>query len=212
MLDGVDLDAEAGELLAILGASGSGKSTLLNVLGLLATPTGGTHTCWGEDVGALSETGRSRLRAHTIGFVFQAFHLVSHLDVRQNVALPLLYTRHPARHRNAVADSALEEVGLTHRATASTATLSGGEKQRAAIARAIVHGPRLLLCDEPTGNLDSANSRAVIALLRRLCRELGITVVVVTHDQSVAQAADRVVHVLDGRVVDHDPGAVDVLG
>ncbi|QSB04177.1 ABC transporter ATP-binding protein [Natronoglycomyces albus] len=185
-----------GETVAMTGPSGSGKSTLLNQLGLLDTPTGGHYAIDGTRANDLPERRRTRLRAAVLGFVFQAAHLVSHLDVRANVTVPLAHIGVPRRQRSARAELALQAVGLDHRLRAAPATLSGGERQRVAIARAIVTRPRVLLCDEPTGNLDSENTEAVLALLTDLSREH--TVVIVTHEAEVAKRCDRTISVLDG--------------
>jgi putative ABC transport system ATP-binding protein len=200
-LTDVHFDIAAGELVAITGPSGSGKSTLLNVLGLLDRPTEGRYLLRGEDTADLPEGARSRLRARRIGFVFQAFHLVGHKSAVGNVALPLMYNNVPRRARRRAAEEALRRVGLGHRLYALPHTLSGGEKQRVAIARSSVHDPVLLLCDEPTGNLDSETSKSVMDLLGRLARE-GLAVVVVTHDMAVAEAADRTLRVRDGRLTE----------
>jgi putative ABC transport system ATP-binding protein len=208
-LRGATFQLFAGELVAVTGPSGSGKSTLLNLLGLLDEPSSGRCRVAGRDAAGLGERARARLRAVHIGFVFQAFHLVSHLDVVQNVALPLVYQGHPRRRRSAAATRALAAVGLAHRGSARPAELSGGEQQRVALARAVVHQPSIVLCDEPTGNLDRANSIVVIDQLRALTVPRGADepgrpargVVVVTHDDAVAGYADRVVRMEDGRVV-----------
>lgn len=193
----VTFSVEPGELVAIIGPSGSGKSTLLNVLGLLDRPDSGSYLLYGQDTARLTERDRTRLRAQRIGFVFQAFHLVGHKTAAANVELPLMYTKAPRAGRRGRAEEALARIGLAHRAHALPHTLSGGEKQRVAIARATVHDPVLLLCDEPTGNLDSANSARVMEVLHGLARQ-GLAVVVVTHDQAVAETADRVLRVRDG--------------
>jgi putative ABC transport system ATP-binding protein len=187
----------AGEMVAIIGPSGSGKSTLMNLLGLLDRPTSGELCLAGADTSGLDENERTRWRATSIGFIFQAFHLVGHKSAVANVALPLTYARYPRRGRAAAATQALGRVGLGHRLDAYPATLSGGEKQRVAIARATVHDPDLLLADEPTGNLDSKNSHSVMTSLRELAGG-GLAIVVVTHDHAVAAVADRVLVVSDG--------------
>ncbi|MFD6567038.1 ABC transporter ATP-binding protein [Micromonospora profundi] len=197
VLRGVDLRVCRGEMVAIAGPSGSGKSTLLNILGLLDEPTSGTLRIGGRPTAGLRERDRVRLRATEIGFVFQSFHLVPYLDAVQNVMLPLVHQGSPRRDRRALAIRALETVGLGHRLNARPATLSGGEQQRVALARAIAHNPPLLLCDEPTGNLDAVNTAAVLELLRGLV-EAERAVVVVTHEAEVEARADRVVRVVDG--------------
>ncbi|GAA1415460.1 ABC transporter ATP-binding protein [Catellatospora coxensis] len=196
------LSVKGGEMVAVVGASGSGKSTLLNILGLLDKPTSGVLRLGGRDVTTLTERERTRARARAIGFVFQAFHLVPHLDCVRNVMLPLVHQGVPRDVRGHRAEAALGRVGLAHRLTARPGTLSGGEQQRVAVARAIVHDPTLLLCDEPTGNLDSENTATVLELLRELATP-GRAVVVITHDQQVRDAADRWVEVRDGRCGSH---------
>jgi len=198
-LQAVDLSIAGGEFVAIVGPSGSGKSTLLNVLGLLDEPSEGRRLVIGRDTSALRERALSAIRATTLGLVFQAFHLVPHLDVVQNVALPLVHLGWRGKVRRHRAAAVLHEVGMGHRLHARPATLSGGEKQRVAIARAVVHEPVVLLCDEPTGNLDSANTGIVLELLRQLVTPQR-AVVVVTHDASVRDRADRVISMVDGRV------------
>ncbi|WP_241990081.1 MULTISPECIES: ABC transporter ATP-binding protein [unclassified Streptomyces] len=195
----MDLTILPGELVAVVGPSGSGKSTLLSVLGLLDTPTGGRYLLRGEDATDLSERDRTALRAGTLGFVFQAFHLVPHLTCVQNVTLPLVHLGVPRSRRRSRAEAALRSVGLGHRLDVRPVTLSGGERQRVAVARAIVHRPAVVLCDEPTGNLDTANSARVMDLLADLVEE-DRAVVVVTHDPDVASRADRVFKVVDGHV------------
>lgn len=198
-LTGVDLRIERGEYLAIAGPSGSGKSTLLNVLGLLDRPTDGRYYFEGWPVAELSERHRAAIRGSRVGFVFQAFHLLPHRSVLENVWLSGLYTATGRKERVAQAEEAIEKVGLGHRIDFKPTTLSGGERQRVAIARAVVGKPSLLLCDEPTGNLDSTTSDSVLELFEDL-RTDGLTIVVVTHDQTVSDHADRVVHMKDGRL------------
>jgi len=192
----------SGQLVSVIGPSGSGKSTLLNVLGLLDRPTSGRYLLNGRDTAELPEKERTALRARSIGFVFQSFHLISHKTSAGNVAVTLMYTGLPRKQRRARAVEALERFGLGHRTHAFPTTLSGGERQRVAIARATVHEPILLLCDEPTGNLDSETSATVMALLRELASEHHLAVVVVTHDPAVAQATDRILRVKDGRLTE----------
>jgi putative ABC transport system ATP-binding protein len=188
-----------------MGASGSGKSTLMHILGLLHAPDTGegaapTLRIGGTDVTALSEGARTRIRSTSMGFVFQAFNLVPSLTARENVALAAEYAGVPSRVARRSAEEALASVGLADRAGHRPVELSGGEQQRVAIARALVNQPRLLLGDEPTGNLDSARSAEVLALLRRLNRERGQTILIVTHDPEVGEATDRIIRMRDGRI------------
>jgi putative ABC transport system ATP-binding protein len=189
----------AGEYVAITGASGSGKTTLLSLLGLLDTPTAGRYLLDGVDVADLDDTTRSALRARRIGFVFQAFHLVGYRTVIDNIALGLLYQGTPTRERRARARAAADQVGLGHRRHARCATLSGGEKQRVAIARTLVRNPSLVLCDEPTGNLDTTTTRQILDLLDQL-HHTGLTIVVITHDPTIAAAAQRHLTITDGHL------------
>jgi putative ABC transport system ATP-binding protein len=191
------LDVWDGDYLAVTGPSGSGKTTLLNLLGLLDGPTCGRHLLEGIDVAALSERERTAVRGETIGFVFQAFHLMPFRSAVENVMAALLYTDHPREDRRPASRRALERVGLGHRVDSLPRTLSGGEQQRVAIARAIVKRPRLVLCDEPTGNLDSASSDAILELLDGL-HAAGHTIVVITHNPVVAARALRQVEIVDG--------------
>ncbi|MFF3001300.1 ABC transporter ATP-binding protein [Kitasatospora sp. NPDC057940] len=192
-----DLTVHRGEYLAVTGPSGSGKSTLLHLLGLLDTPTSGRYELDGIDTAGLRDRDRSTLRGHRIGFVFQSFHLLPHRTAEENVLLAQVYNRTPRRARRAAAVAALRLVGLGHRTDALPGTMSGGERQRVAIARALVNRPSLLLCDEPTGNLDSANAGAVLDRFDALHAQ-GFTLVVITHDSSVAARAQRRVSIHDG--------------
>ena len=200
-LRGVDLTIERGDWVAIVGPSGSGKSTLLNLLGALDRPTSGRYLFDGIDVGALGEGGRAAVRAHRIGFVFQSFHLLGHRTALENVLLAELYGGNGRNGRREQAVTALERVGMGHRMHALPTKLSGGEQQRVAIARALMGEPRLLLCDEPTGNLDSANTESLLRLFEVLSAQ-GLTLVVVTHDEGVAAGARRIVRIVDGRIVE----------
>jgi putative ABC transport system ATP-binding protein len=191
------LDIWDGDYLAVTGPSGSGKTTLLNLLGLLDAPTSGQHLLDGSDVAALSERERTALRGEAIGFVFQAFHLMPFRSAIENVMASLLYTRHPREDRWLASARALERVGLAHRVDSLPRTLSGGEQQRVAIARAIAKRPRLILCDEPTGNLDSTSSESILRLLDEL-HAAGHTVVVITHNPVVAARALRQIEIIDG--------------
>ena len=196
----VNLSIEPGEWLAIVGPSGSGKSTLLNVIGLLDRPTAGTYRLHGVDVADLDDLARAGLRARHLGFVFQAFHLLPHRSVLENVMLAELYRGESREGRPERAAAALDRVGMTARAGFLPSRLSGGERQRAAIARALVGEPSMLLCDEPTGNLDSRSSDAVLGLFEQLSAD-GLTLAVITHDAHVAGFARRVVHMVDGQLV-----------
>ena len=200
-LRGVNIEVSEGEFVAIMGPSGCGKSTLLNVLGLLDNPTSGTYHLQGTDVSALSEDDRTRLRRGIIGFVFQSFNLIDELHVRENIELPLLYMGVPASERGPRINEVMERMGISHRSHHYPNQLSGGQQQRVAIARAVVTRPRLILADEPTGNLDSTNGREVMALLRQL-NEGGTTVVMVTHSMRDASYATRTINLFDGEVVD----------
>ena len=196
-LRAADLAVNRGDYMSIVGPSGSGKSTLLNIIALLDRHTGGRYWFEGLDVSGLSEGERTGLRAHRIGFVFQSFHLMSHRTVLENVILAMLYGNVPRAERRTRALAALDRVGLTERAGFLPSRLSGGERQRVAIARAIVTRPPILLCDEPTGSLDSATSESILELFEEL-RADGLTIVVVTHDPLVSARAERVISMHDG--------------
>lgn len=199
-LNGVSLTIEAGEFVAIMGPSGCGKSTLMNVLGLLDSPTDGAYGFFGEEVARVPETRLTRLRRDNIGFVFQSFNLIDDLTVAENVEVALLYRGVPAAERKRRVTAALERVGIAHRARHRPQQLSGGQQQRVAVARALVSEPRLILADEPTGNLDTANGDEVMRLLTEAAAA-GVTVVMVTHSLVHAAVAQRTIKLLDGRVV-----------
>lgn len=198
-LAGVSLDVEDGELVAVVGPSGSGKSTMLHVMGTLDRPSSGDVAVAGHGVSQMSDSELSGLRAKHIGFVFQAFHLLTGYSALDNVADGLLYTGLGLEHRRELARTALDRVGLSHRLDHVTTQLSGGERQRVAIARAILGGPTIILADEPTGNLDSKTSAGIVELLHDLNRD-GTTIVVVTHDLDVASDMPREIHLRDGLI------------
>ena len=200
-LDGVSLEVKQGEFVAIMGPSGCGKSTLLNILGLLDNPTKGSYMLDGENVGQLKESQRTVVRKGKIGFVFQSFNLIDELNVEENVALPLVYLGVPKQERRARVKELLQRMSISHRAHHFPQQLSGGQQQRVAIARAVACRPKLILADEPTGNLDSKNGHEVMQLLTQLWKE-GTTVVMVTHSLRDAGFAQRIVNLLDGQVVD----------
>ncbi|MGY0234818.1 ABC transporter ATP-binding protein [Longispora urticae] len=201
-LRSTDLVVQAGEYVAVVGRSGSGKSTLLNVLGLIDAPTAGAYLLDGVDTATMRDSARTTLRASRIGLVFQAFHLLAHRTATDNVALGLLYQGRSARVRRAEARAALHRVGLDHRADAVASRMSGGERQRVAIARALIARPALLLCDEPTGNLDTATAETVLGLIDDLHQD-GLTIIMITHDPSVAARAGRTVTITDGQLTEH---------
>ena len=200
-LSDIHLEIRAGEYIAIAGPSGCGKSTLLAILGLLDSPSNGTYLLKGQPVEGLTLAERARVRNREIGFIFQAFNLIGDLTVYQNVELPLTYRNMPVADRKKRAQEALERVGMSHRMRHFPSQLSGGQQQRVAVARALAGSPSILLADEPTGNLDSTNGEAVMALLQELHRG-GATICMVTHDVRYAKHADRSVHLLDGRVTE----------
>lgn len=199
-LDGLDLRIERGEYIAIMGASGSGKSTLMNILGLLDRPTSGRYLFDGQDVGRLSDDARTRLRSREFGFVFQQFHLLPRMSAVEQVEVPLVYQS--VRGRRRLAKAALANVGLQDRFSHTPTELSGGQQQRVAIARALVMNPRVLFADEPTGALDTRTGEEVMEILTGLVRDKGITVILITHEQSVADHAERLIRMRDGRVVE----------
>jgi putative ABC transport system ATP-binding protein len=196
-----DLEVKAGEFVAVTGPSGSGKTTFLTIAGLLEAPTHGRYVLDGVEVGALDDSARSRIRNQKIGFIFQAFNLIPDLNVFDNIEVPLRYRRMKADERRQRVRQSLERVGLSSRERHYPAELSGGQQQRVAIARALAGSPKLLLADEPTGNLDSQMARSVMTLLEELNRE-GATIVMVTHDPQLAARAQRNVHMVDGLIVD----------
>jgi putative ABC transport system ATP-binding protein len=200
-LDDVSLEVKPGEFLAIMGPSGCGKSTLLNILGLIDSPTSGSYWFRGEDIARCSEEELTLRRRAGVGFVFQSFNLIDDLNVTENVEVALLYVGVPRAERRERIAAALERVDLTHRARHMPKQLSGGQQQRVAVARALVANPKLILADEPTGNLDTANGEAVMEMLTRIMNG-GTTIVMVTHSEEHAKRAHRVVNMLDGRLVD----------
>ena len=202
-LDGIDLDIEQGEFVAVMGPSGCGKSTLLNIVGLIDTPTSGNFYFSDREVSHYSENKLADLRKGNVGFIFQSFNLIDELNVYENVELPLLYQGVPKVQRRNLVREALELVGLSARAKHKPDQLSGGQQQRVAVARAVVGDPKLILADEPTGNLDSKNGEEVMSMLKIL-NDQGATILMVTHSPSHAERADRIVNLLDGRVVPPD--------
>jgi putative ABC transport system ATP-binding protein len=199
-LDGIFLDVEDGEFVAIMGPSGCGKSTLLNMIGMLDSPSSGSYLFDGTEVAGLSESKLADFRKRNIGFIFQSFNLVDELSVRENIELALLYHNVPGGERRARVDEVMDKVGIAHRARHRPSQLSGGQQQRVAVARALVASPKLILADEPTGNLDTAHGEEVMKMLQALNAE-GSTIVMVTHSPSHADYAGRVVNMLDGRIL-----------
>lgn len=199
-LNNVSIEVRQGEFVAIMGPSGCGKSTLLNILGLLDNPTGGTYSLNGAEVSKYTESQRTNIRKGVIGFVFQSFNLIDELNVYENIELPLLYMGVPASERKKKVEEAMRRMDISHRAKHFPQQLSGGQQQRVAIARAVVAGPKLILADEPTGNLDSKNGKEVMTLLSELHKD-GTTIVMVTHSKHDAGYADRIINLFDGEVV-----------
>ena len=199
-LNDVSLHVKQGEFVAIMGPSGCGKSTLLNIIGLLDNPTSGNYYFNGQEVGHLKEKQRTQVRKGNIGFVFQSFNLIDELNVYENVELPLIYLKKKASEKKELVTSILDRMNISHRVKHFPQQLSGGQQQRVAIARAVVAGPKLILAEEPTGNLDSKNGAEVMNLLTELNQE-GTTIVMVTHSQHDASYAHRVVHLFDGQIV-----------
>ena len=200
-LNGVSFEVKDGEFVAIMGPSGCGKSTLLNILGLLDNPTGGKYWLDGNEVSALKEKDRTDVRKGQIGFVFQSFNLIDELNVEENIELPLTYLNIPAKERKQRVQEIMKRMAISHRAKHFPHQLSGGQQQRVAIARAVVFGPKIILADEPTGNLDSKNGIEVMKLLTEIHRE-GTTIVMVTHSDRDASMAQRVIKLFDGKVVE----------
>ena len=200
-LNGVSFEVKDGEFVAIMGPSGCGKSTLLNILGLLDNPTGGKYWLDGNEVSALKEKDRTDVRKGQIGFVFQSFNLIDELNVEENIELPLTYLNIPAKERKQRVQDIMKRMAISHRAKHFPHQLSGGQQQRVAIARAVVFGPKIILADEPTGNLDSKNGIEVMKLLTELHRE-GTTIVMVTHSDRDASMAQRVIKLFDGKIVE----------
>jgi putative ABC transport system ATP-binding protein len=199
-LDGIFLDVEDGEFVAIMGPSGCGKSTLLNVIGMLDSPTSGSYVFNGTEVATLNESRLADFRKRNIGFIFQSFNLVDELSVRENIELALLYHNVPTGERRTRVDAVMDKVGIAHRARHRPSQLSGGQQQRVAVARALVAAPKLILADEPTGNLDTAHGEEVMKMLQALNAE-GSTIVMVTHSPAHADYAGRIVNMLDGRIL-----------
>ena len=199
-LNEVSIEIKEGEFVSIMGPSGCGKSTLLNILGMIDSPTSGGYYFMEEEVGHLSERGRSNIRKHNLGFVFQSFNLIDELTVFENVELPMLYTKVPSKERKTKVETLLEGMNMMHRRNHFPQQLSGGQQQRVAVARAIVNDPKLILADEPTGNLDSSNGDEVMRILTDL-NERGTTIVMVTHSQYCAEFGNRIIRMLDGQVV-----------
>ncbi len=199
-LDAIEFNLKEGEFVSVMGPSGCGKSTLLHILGLIDNPTEGSYRFLGEEVSKYSESKRASLRKANIGFVFQSFNLIDELTVYENVELPLIYLKTPANERKAKVDKVLEKLDMAHRGKHFPRQLSGGQQQRAAVARAIVNQPNLILADEPTGNLDSKNSIEVMNMMKGLNEE-GTTILMVTHSEEMAKYSGSVIQLLDGKVV-----------
>ncbi len=199
-LNEVSISIKEGEFVSVMGPSGCGKSTLLNILGMIDSPSSGDYYFMDQEVGHLSERGRSNIRKHNLGFVFQSFNLIDELTVFENVELPMLYTKVPSKDRKQRVEELLENMNMMHRRNHFPQQLSGGQQQRVAVARAIVNNPKLILADEPTGNLDSSNGDEVMRILTDL-NEKGTTIVMVTHSQYCAEFGNRIIRMLDGQVV-----------
>ena len=204
-LNGVSLEIKEGEFVAIMGPSGCGKSTLLNIMGLIDTPTEGTYLLNGKDVSTLTENERTDIRKGVIGFVFQSFSLIDELNVNENVELPLLYMGVPAKERKERVLEVLRRMNMSQRGKHYPSQLSGGQQQRVAIARAVISNPKIILADEPTGNLDSKNGLEVMEMLSQLNAE-GTTIIMVTHSQHDATYANRIINLYDGQIIDNMNG------
>ena len=204
-LNGVSLEIKEGEFVAIMGPSGCGKSTLLNIMGLIDTPTEGTYLLNGKDVSTLTENERTDIRKGVIGFVFQSFNLIDELNVNENVELPLLYMGVPAKERKVRVLEVLRRMNMSQRGKHFPSQLSGGQQQRVAIARAVIGNPKIILADEPTGNLDSKNGLEVMEMLSQLNAE-GTTIIMVTHSQHDATYANRIINLYDGQIIDNMNG------
>lgn len=204
-LNGVSLEIKEGEFVAIMGPSGCGKSTLLNIMGLIDTPTEGTYLLNGKDVSTLTENERTDIRKGIIGFVFQSFNLIDELNVNENVELPLLYMGVPAKERKERVLEVLRRMNMSQRGKHYPSQLSGGQQQRVAIARAVIGNPKIILADEPTGNLDSKNGLEVMEMLSQLNAE-GTTIIMVTHSQHDATYANRIINLYDGQIIDNMNG------
>lgn len=198
-LDGIDLDIEKGDLVAIVGHSGSGKSTLMNMLGCLDTPTSGKYVLDGQDVASMTDNQLADVRNKEIGFIFQGFNLISNLDAVENVELPLVYRGVSKNERKQLAMEALKSVGLEDRMKHKPNEMSGGQQQRVAVSRAVAAKPPIILADEPTGNLDTKSTQEIMEILKELHRS-GRTVIIITHDEEIASQAHRVIRILDGRI------------
>src|SRR3984885_8335319 len=212
-VDGISIDIEAGEFVALLGASGSGKSSLLNLVAGLDRPTSGAVTVHGNNLAALSREQLARYRLHTVGMVFQSFNLIPSMSLLENVELPMRFAEVDRRDRAGLARQSLERVGLSGRLAHRPTELSGGEQQRASLARALINRPKLLLADEPTGNLDSRTGTEIMELVQQFNRDLGMTVVMVTHERALAERyAQRMIFLADGKLVDDRPNSPQPAG
>lgn len=205
-LDGVDIDIQTGEVVSIVGPSGSGKTTLVNLLSCLDAPTAGELSLEGKQIAGLAEDQLAGVRRGTLGFIFQKFHLIPTLTVAENVELPLMFLSRPADRKATLA--VLTSVGLASRANHLPKELSGGEMQRVAVARALITNPKVMIADEPTGNLDKATGEAIFSLLRNLVKDQGLTVIITTHNLALAYQADRIITLEDGRIVKEEKGGL----